>query len=755
MNVGGTGGLSYDGLGRVPKPLGATGPLPPTTPPGAPPAVPPTRLGTDMLRASADPLSADALEAGVPAYQPPPDPNQQAFADLVARAKAVSDPSQLAELAGAARQCQALLAADPDPDMSLLAVQAGSLADMCDHAAAATSTIDTDLAALTSSPEAAAALMLRPEALAAAVKDLGALAGTPLAAAYAAKLDELKALATPQALAARLPGLDLAALSPPARTDLAALHGADPMLDSALDQAGVALLQRGVTLEQLEADPSLGQVLAGLQGSQDPNVQPLLLDSTRSWLHASLDHACDGKQNDDGVQQAVSEHCARMQALAEATGLGPALGQSFQPVMDESAGQLHDVSMRGKGLLEQGLDVVGGLVGSLGDLVNNSFHFVGTVFEGGVHLAGQGLGAALDAAGAHDLAHDVEGAADGLGQGLGDFADGLGAGVGGMTKGLGEMVKNPVGTLQGIAALVTDGAKRDAMIGNLRDEITGHGLAYGLGYVLGNLAPMVLTGGLGEVSEVANVAAEAAELGRGASLVARAGASLADQTGLIGHLGEGLLNVAAHGDQLANLTRVLGGDVSKVSKFTGPIKDFLANHGLDFLRDAPKPEVLTDLAGQPATAAAEAAEQPAASAAGVAEKPGLQLPGPDATVRDRLAYTTDALKARYQPLAPSQLARDVRKLREMGVGELAGETKNLLGEGLTAARRGDAGAALDALKGSSLAPLLGRVPLALSVKSPIGLLRKAVNDSQLVTPGWNLLGHELLVPLAPPPDSPH
>lgn len=92
-------------------------------------------------------------------------------------------------------------------------------------------------------------------------------------------------------------------------------------------------LNKGVSYDQVKANPAIGQVLSTLQTSKDPAVTQKLGDTVRGWMHAGLNNAL--KANDvagdpqANAQKTMQDFMADAQGLAQATGLGAVMQQQM------------------------------------------------------------------------------------------------------------------------------------------------------------------------------------------------------------------------------------------------------------------------------------------------------------------------------------------------------------------------------------------------------------------------------------------
>lgn len=402
--------------------------------------------------------------------------------------------------------------------------------------------------------QAAAALLGDPRKFADALKQLATLRGTPEGAAVKAELDQVVAKATPAAIAAKLAALgDPAALPAETLQQLGRLRALpDPALQAALDQVAMKLLPT-LTPERLARDESLSALVAPLEASANPQAKAALAQAVTGWTKAALDRALAGKQDAAGVEQGIKAFQSELIGLARATGLGGPLQAAAQQVVAERAPELEKIAApkpEKKGLWGRITGAVSGVVEGVSNVLGNTLKFavdgIGKVAKVAIDVTakvstvGLDLSAAvLDAVGADGAAAKVreadrmvEKAYAAVGNQVDLFAQGVGSAFRDTVTGIGSTIAHPIETVKGIAHLVTHPGEIVTVAKTLWDTATEKGPAYALGYVAGNLLPMVLSGGsstggtlgarVGAIAGNSRIAqvAKASKLVQGASKVA-------------------------------------------------------------------------------------------------------------------------------------------------------------------------------------------------------------------------------------------
>lgn len=383
---------------------------------------------------------------------------------------------------------------------------------------AALARVDSALAQLNGTPqqqtEAIAGLLGDPQAFATTMQQLAPLRDTPAFAAVKAKVDQIVAKATPQNLAAQLAAApDLAALPPETLTNLARLRAVpDPALQGQLDKSVAALLPK-LTPEQLKSNEALAVLVAPLGQSQDPAVKGALDRAVKGWTEQAMTRNLAGKKGEDGVKQGLDGFQNEIVALAEATGLGAQLQTAAQATMEARQPELEAKVKEGQGFFKRLMGGVSGLIDGVGSALGGALKFavdgVGKVARFSLNVSakistvGLDLAAgALDLAGAKGAAEQVrkvdamvEKAYDAVGEQVELFAEGVGSAFRDTITGVSTMIAHPIDTVKGIAHLVMNPSEIPKVAKALWDVATEKGAAYGVGYVAGNLLPMILSGG--------------------------------------------------------------------------------------------------------------------------------------------------------------------------------------------------------------------------------------------------------------------
>lgn len=383
--------------------------------------------------------------------------------------------------------------------------------------AAAMAFVEGALAQLDGPPaqaaQAIAGLLGDPRKFADAAKALAALKGTPAGDRAKAMLDQIAQRATPAALASKLGQVDPKALPREALTDLARLRAvADPALQAALDGVAMKLLP-GLTPDQLKADEALATLVAPLGQSADPAARGAIEKAVKGWTEAAFAKAMAGKEGPEGVEKGLKAFQDEVVAIAKATGLGAQLEGAANAVMKAKEGAIEEAVDKGKSLWDRitgGISgMIDGIAGGLGKALKFVTDGVGKVANFAIDVTGKvataGLdltAAALDAFGADGAAKAVreadalvEGAIDAVGDQVQLFAEGVGSAFRDTVVGIGSTIAHPIETVKGIAHLVTHPGEIPKVAKALWDTATEKGAAYAVGYVAGNLLPMVLSGG--------------------------------------------------------------------------------------------------------------------------------------------------------------------------------------------------------------------------------------------------------------------
>lgn len=325
-----------------------------------------------------------------------------------------------------------------------------------------------------------------------------------------ADLRQAAALSTPDHLAAQLEQEpDLSKYPQETLQEIASFRKVEnPRLQAALDAA----VKR--QLDGLDGPDALSPEVAYLaSNSPDTGVRSALQGKVEGWATDALKHAMDGKKKEEGAKQGLSEYSDALVKLAERTGLGETVQKAGEKVLHDNKGLVEEVNKRGRSLWDKVTGAIGGFFehafGAIGDGIKSAIGAVGDVAKftvkavGKVSTVGLDLAAAgLDAVGADGAAkavrkvdHAVEGAYDFVGNQVDGFVHGVGDALGDTVEGVGAVIAHPVETVKGVAHLVTH-PQEIATVGKaLWAQASEGGFAHALGYVAGNLAPALLSGG--------------------------------------------------------------------------------------------------------------------------------------------------------------------------------------------------------------------------------------------------------------------
>lgn len=549
--------------------------------------------------------------------------------------KNAKTPEDVAKATDRAQVLQGRLSVSDDPKITLeLRQNVEQTRNRLERAGAAVEQLEQAKAELSGTPEeranATARLLSNPEEFQKAVADLAPLAESPVIGPMRKTVNAIADKADPAALASQLQQQpDLSQYPPEMAENLVTLRQLpDPQMQAALDAVGENLLERGVSYQQVQDNPTLGKLLAPLQNSSDPAVREKLAETVQGWAEESISRNLEGKKKKEGVEEAMEAFKGEMTELAKETGLGPTIQQVGPEAVEARKDDIEDTAKKGRSIFEKiggvfgdvlggigdffdkGFDVVGDVVGAVGDVagkgvdllgdgVNLATDGMGKLYGGAIRGAGSLAANGLDLAGADGLAKNVressqaagdfvENAADKVGDVQNSFVDGVGGAVKGTTDGLKFIAQNPTQAAQGIymvgKAAVTGDTETLKMMGKaIADEAfinpkTGKfDIAYGTGYIAANVVPMLVTGGGSGAVTGANAATKGAQA---ATTAARAGgaANAASRAGR-------LSNFAARTDQLLDTARAVTElDVGGIAKGVGNLTSDVARGGDDAAR---------------------------------------------------------------------------------------------------------------------------------------------------------------------------
>ena len=491
---------------------------------------------------------------------------------------------------------------------------------------------------------ATAELLTDPRGFEAAIRSLGPLVGTPLAEQARALTRAVAAAATPAALAAALradPGL---AADPKLAGRLAILAQLpDAGLRGAIAGAATALIKRpgGVSYADVKRDPELGRLLAAGAAHGGPTTRGAVDGLVAGWAKASLARHLKGKEGEKEVKQALKAFEQEMIEVAQATGLGPSVEKAAGAALEGGKKQIEQQIKDGQGWFSRAVGAVGGffgdIIGGIGKGIKWAADKAGDAVETVVNTAGKIVTLPLDLAAAGLDAVGLDGAAGAVrevdqlaekGVGLvakagNDFVDGAGAALGDTAEGIAFMVEHPIETVKGLVSLATH-PERLVDIGKaMWQNVADRGLAGGAGYIAGNLATMLFTGGAGmgtklgqtlQASRFAVVAKVGVGIEKLASLSAGATKWLSETV-------SGLKQVAMELPGFAKGAQLVEKATAVASRYTDRLGQ-LRTAGVNRLREAFGREALA----QGSKVATEAAEQTVKVAEqGIGRQIGLEL----------------------------------------------------------------------------------------------------------------------------------
>lgn len=285
----------------------------------------------------------------------------------------------------------------------------------------------------------------------------------------------------------------------------AAIQGA---VRPGVEAAAAELLNKGVKPEDL-AKPAIGKLLSVVQDGSDQGLKDKLKDAVKAYAEGSLKKNLEGKEKEEGVKKAMEGYQKDLQKLAETTGLGTSVQAVAEKVVKSKEGDLKATAEKGKHWWEKIGDFVSGIFSKVGDFLKKGFDFVGK----GLNFAVQGIGkvasapaklvsAGLDAVGLDGAAKVVGKVGEGIDKGAQwvgkqaeGFTQGVGAALKGTVEGVGQIIGHPIETAKAIGGLIAHPSRIKDVAKAFWAEATKGGVAHAFGYIAGNLAPMLLTGG--------------------------------------------------------------------------------------------------------------------------------------------------------------------------------------------------------------------------------------------------------------------
>lgn len=293
-----------------------------------------------------------------------------------------------------------------------------------------------------------------------------------------------------------------------------------------LEDAAKILLDKDLPAIEV-TEPGNASLLGVLQSSSDPATQDRLKALVEKVADDSLTRTLGGIQSLGDFKPAMESYQNGMKALAEA-GLGGMVQDVAKSVVDKRRGDI-DTVFKEKGLsgfLHDGgpFEFINKAAGAVGNAVNTAvtgtFHFVseaakkwgdafGTAAQFAIHTVGKvttfGLDLAagtLDAVGLDGAAKTVrkvddkiEGAYDAAGRFVHSYAKGVGDATGDAVEGFSTILANPYQTAKSLVHLGTHPREIVEVGKAFWQQANEGGIAHAFGYVVGNLAPAILSGG--------------------------------------------------------------------------------------------------------------------------------------------------------------------------------------------------------------------------------------------------------------------
>ena len=390
----------------------------------------------------------------------------------------------------------------------------------------------------------------------------------------------------------------------------AAQTGLGPVMQATMDEAmkGAAsdiLADSEIGLDALKNNPAYGQLINGV--AADPAYADQVNAKARQVIEESVEARLEGKEGDEGVEQAQEEIMTDLKDVAGRTGLGEALNGQYGDVMEAKAGDFEDTANKGKNIFEKGLDMLeSGLMTAVDFALESPFSPLAMT-----NIAPM----ALDAVGLDGVANVVE-----------DFNDGSKAAMKATVQGVVHSALHPIETTQAMKEMVTDPGKLLEAGKGMWKEMSEHGVAYGLGYGATTLGTLFIPGGAaaqglkgaGRLATLGVTKLESAAIpfaSRGAGFLVQHGSKLAT----LGKeaLENGALSAAkkaidgpdapdAVPGSVRTAGREFGGDaVNSGMEALGKARDLRARIGEHGLMEgtgvAAKARALRDAAGQPIT----------------------------------------------------------------------------------------------------------------------------------------------------------
>lgn len=163
---------------------------------------------------------------------------------------------------------------------------------------------------------------------------------------------------------------------------------------------------------------------------------------------------------------------------------------------------------------------VGGVIDVVGHVTDKTLDAVGSVVEAGVHVAGKavslplaGVAKVFEWAGAKGVAKGINKVGNGVqkvfdvvGRETHGFAAGVGDAFKGMTDGMKFLIQHPIMAAKGMFNMVRHPSTILTALKAMWAEAREGGWGHAAGYIFGNVAPMLLSGGASEGSWLGRIA---------------------------------------------------------------------------------------------------------------------------------------------------------------------------------------------------------------------------------------------------------
>lgn len=294
--------------------------------------------------------------------------------------------------------------------------------------------------------------------------------------------------------------------------------------DSAQDRLELGQLDPGdLHFKDVENNQGRLRLLSALAKSQDPVVRSELQDAVNRWTKEALDACFKGKAAKD-EKAALTDYHARMAAFASQTGLTVQVQAGVQKAVTDRENKLNDQLKAHHGLFGRIFDAVTGVVGSIIDVISHvtdkTLDSFGWLVQHILHLVGlvlalpfKGVALALDAVGLHLLATAVRDVGKGVlrvvdvvAEQVHGFCAGLGDAFKGTFDGMKFLIQHPIVAVKGMVNMVIHPGTILVALQAMWAEARRGGPGHTAGYLVGNLAPMFLTGGASDGTFINTIA---------------------------------------------------------------------------------------------------------------------------------------------------------------------------------------------------------------------------------------------------------